>query len=93
MYLAHLFFYCHFNTKRINFTLFLLILFATDPERSVTKIPPPTLQKLPQAEVLYDFKVEDTDEISLLAGQTIYILKEGMIYTFIKITHIYEYND
>ena len=41
--------------------------------------PPPKPPTHPQARALYDYEASDTDEISLVAGQKLSILKEGNI--------------
>ena len=49
-----------------------------EPQRPRQKPrPPPKPQVLPQVEALYDYQASDTDEISLTAGQKLFLLKEG----------------
>jgi len=50
---------------------------AAAPQRPVAKRQrPPKPQSYPQAEALYDYQASDTDEISLSAGEKLFVLKE-----------------
>ena len=49
------------------------------PERPVPKRAPPRPKSYPQAEALYDYTASDTDEISLSAGEKLFVLKEGKV--------------
>ena len=53
------------------------ILLVAAPERPVPKRAPPRPKSYPQAEALYDYTASDTDEISLSAGEKLFVLKEG----------------
>ena len=60
-------------------------MFIAEPVREAPKRPkqrpkpPPKPPTHPQAKALYDYQASDTDEISLVAGQKLSILKEGNI--------------
>ena len=62
------------------------ILLVAAPERPVPKRAPPRPKSYPQAEALYDYTASDTDEISLSAGEKLFVLKEGKL-TGISIYH------
>ena len=64
--------------------LFLLLVAPAAPQRPAPRKAAPKPPSLPQAEALYDYQASDTDEISLIKGQKLFILKEGIKYSLLQ---------